>query len=42
LEIPFPTPRLADIAQQALSVDKELKADQVKRTISADGKFLKV
>ncbi|GAB5587263.1 hypothetical protein Unana1_02163 [Umbelopsis nana] len=42
LEIPFPTPRLAGVAQQALAVDKELKVDQVKRTISAEGPVLKV
>ncbi|KAH8556605.1 CTAG/Pcc1 family [Umbelopsis sp. PMI_123] len=42
LEIPFPTPRLASIAQKTLSVDKELKVDQVKRTISANGDKLTV
>ncbi|KAG2186226.1 hypothetical protein INT43_002664 [Umbelopsis isabellina] len=42
LEIPFPTPRLAEIAQRALSVDKELKGDQVKRSISVEDNMLKV
>ncbi|KAG2188381.1 hypothetical protein INT44_001134 [Umbelopsis vinacea] len=37
LEIPFPTPRLASIAQRTLSVDKELKVDQVKRILTANG-----
>ncbi|CAG8545774.1 6727_t:CDS:1, partial [Scutellospora calospora] len=36
LIIPFPTPRLATIAQLVLNVDKELKSDQVKRIISTN------
>ncbi|CAG8446005.1 2727_t:CDS:2 [Ambispora gerdemannii] len=41
LSIPFPSPRLAIIAARALSVDKELKSDEVTRTIHAkDEKLL--
>ncbi|CAG8533045.1 2166_t:CDS:2 [Gigaspora rosea] len=36
LTIPFPTQRLATIAQSVLNVDKELKSDQVNRVISTD------
>jgi EKC/KEOPS complex subunit LAGE3/PCC1 len=35
LEIPFPTKRLADIAQKALGVDKEL-SPLVRRTLSLE------
>ncbi|ORE02059.1 transcription factor Pcc1 [Rhizopus microsporus var. microsporus] len=42
LEIPLPNERLATIAARVIEVDKELKADQVKRTISAEGNILKV
>jgi EKC/KEOPS complex subunit PCC1/LAGE3 len=34
--------RLATIAARVLDVDKELKVDQVKRTISTEGNILKV
>ncbi|OZJ07009.1 hypothetical protein BZG36_00201 [Bifiguratus adelaidae] len=40
LVIPFPNERLATIAKQALAVDKELRADQVERTLSVDGSRL--
>ncbi|KAI9312814.1 CTAG/Pcc1 family, partial [Dichotomocladium elegans] len=40
LEIPFPSPRLATIAEQVLNVDKELKTDQVCRTLIAKGAIL--
>ncbi|PKC75569.1 Pcc1-domain-containing protein [Rhizophagus irregularis] len=36
LTIPFPSSRLANIAERALNVDKELKGDQVKRIITTD------
>ncbi|CAG8492316.1 6959_t:CDS:2 [Funneliformis caledonium] len=36
LTIPFPSSRLASIAERTLNVDKELKSDQVKRIISTD------
>lgn len=36
LTIPFPSSRLANIAERALNVDKELKSDQVKRIITTD------
>ncbi|KAI9484331.1 CTAG/Pcc1 family [Zychaea mexicana] len=36
IEIPFPTNRLATIAQRVLNVDKELKTDQVKRSLSVN------
>ncbi|KAI9008877.1 CTAG/Pcc1 family [Phycomyces nitens] len=42
LEIPFPNERLAIIAKRVLSVDKELKTDQVKRTVDTAGKTLTV
>ncbi|RCH96362.1 hypothetical protein CU097_002549, partial [Rhizopus azygosporus] len=42
LEIPLPNERLATIAARVIEVDKELKADQVKRTIAAEGNILKV
>ncbi|KAI8089015.1 CTAG/Pcc1 family [Halteromyces radiatus] len=42
LEIPFPSSRLASIAMRVLAVDKELKTDQVKRTIQCDDALLKV
>lgn len=40
LSIPFPSPLLASQALQILSPDKELKENQVKRTLSAEGKTL--
>ncbi|EIE91687.1 hypothetical protein RO3G_16398 [Rhizopus delemar RA 99-880] len=42
LEIPLTNERLATIAARVLDVDKELKVDQVKRTISTEGNILKV
>ncbi|CAG8534772.1 6415_t:CDS:2 [Funneliformis mosseae] len=36
LTIPFPSSRLASVAERTLNVDKELKSDQVKRIISTD------
>ncbi|KAI9252146.1 CTAG/Pcc1 family [Sporodiniella umbellata] len=42
LEIPFSTERLASIAARVLDVDKELKPDQVKRTISTEENVLLV
>ncbi|KAL1917496.1 uncharacterized protein VTP21DRAFT_3889 [Calcarisporiella thermophila] len=42
LRVPFPTGREATIAKQALEVDRELRADQVKRTIHVDGSKLVV
>ncbi|KAJ8662649.1 hypothetical protein O0I10_001613 [Lichtheimia ornata] len=40
LKIPFPTNRLANIAEQVLGVDKELKTDQVKRTTVVNDNIL--
>ncbi|CDH49931.1 hypothetical protein RO3G_16398 [Lichtheimia corymbifera JMRC:FSU:9682] len=40
LKIPFPTNRLANIAEQVLGVDKELKTDQVKRTTIVNDNIL--
>ncbi|KAI8985889.1 CTAG/Pcc1 family, partial [Pilobolus umbonatus] len=42
IDIPFPNDRLASIAEQVLSVDKELRAEQVKRTLTVDKNTLKV
>jgi len=42
LKIPFPSPVLASQALQILSPDKELREDQVKRTLSIDGTDLRV
>ncbi|RUS16268.1 transcription factor Pcc1-domain-containing protein [Endogone sp. FLAS-F59071] len=36
LIVPFPTPRLANIALRVLNVDKELKTDQARRTLSLE------
>ena len=36
LTIPFPSSRLASVAERVLNVDKELKSDQVKRSITTD------
>ncbi|RHZ87407.1 hypothetical protein Glove_35g22 [Diversispora epigaea] len=36
LNIPFPSSRLANIAQKVLKVDKELKTDQVERIITVE------
>ncbi|KAG2214965.1 hypothetical protein INT45_007704 [Circinella minor] len=36
LEIPFPSNRLATIAQRVINVDKELKTDQVQRTLTVN------
>ncbi|KAI8369351.1 CTAG/Pcc1 family [Radiomyces spectabilis] len=40
LEIPFESDRLANVAMRVLSVDKELKTDQVKRTLSTNEEML--
>ncbi|ORX56250.1 transcription factor Pcc1 [Hesseltinella vesiculosa] len=40
--IPFPSANLANVAKQVLSVDKELKSDQVQRTIHVEDSLLKV
>ncbi|KAI7864402.1 transcription factor Pcc1-domain-containing protein [Spinellus fusiger] len=42
LEIPFPSERLATVAMRVLSVDKELKADQVQRTLTTAEEILTV
>ncbi|CAG8466258.1 10234_t:CDS:2 [Ambispora leptoticha] len=42
LTIPFPSPRLATIAARVLSVDKELKSNEVLRTIHAKDEELLV
>ncbi|KAI8343186.1 CTAG/Pcc1 family [Chlamydoabsidia padenii] len=42
IDIPFPSPELATIAMRVLSVDKELKTDQVKRTMECDDALLKI
>ncbi|KAI9306798.1 CTAG/Pcc1 family [Cunninghamella echinulata] len=42
LSIPFPSSKLAEIAMKVISVDKELKTDQVQRKIECDDNILKV
>ncbi|ORZ11200.1 CTAG/Pcc1 family [Absidia repens] len=42
IDIPFPSAKLATIAMRVLSVDKELKTDQVKRTLECDDALLKI
>lgn len=42
IEIPFPSDKLALIAQQVLDVDTELKTDQVNRVITSQGNVLHV
>lgn len=42
LTIPFPTPLLASQALQVLRPDKELKEDQVKKSLSVEGSVLHV
>ncbi|KAI8063855.1 CTAG/Pcc1 family [Gongronella butleri] len=42
LEIPFPSAHLATVAMQVLSVDKELKTDQVQRSMECKDTLLKV
>ncbi|ORZ00614.1 CTAG/Pcc1 family, partial [Syncephalastrum racemosum] len=37
LEVPFSSERLASIAMQVLNVDKELKTDQTKRSLTTNG-----
>ncbi|KAI9249121.1 CTAG/Pcc1 family [Phascolomyces articulosus] len=36
IEIPFPSNRLATIARRVINVDKELKTDQVQRTLTVN------
>ncbi|KAG2196769.1 hypothetical protein INT47_009660, partial [Mucor saturninus] len=42
LEIPFPNEHLAVIAQRVMDVDTELRVEQVRRIITAEGNLLKV
>ena len=42
MQIPFPTSLLASQALEILSPDKELKEDQVNRTLSVEGNHLNV